>query len=74
MSRQPAQLKTKFLSLDVEAVARTLSLEERNRAIVLVPSYGQAGALELLGRGRNLPPVSATQNNYHHRRPVKNHP
>jgi hypothetical protein len=39
---------------------------ERRRAIILVPTYSQAGALELLGRGRDLPPVYATQNSYYH--------
>lgn len=36
--------------------------EERSRAILVAPSYGQAGALELLGRG--LPPVFSGHNTY----------
>jgi hypothetical protein len=51
---------------DVEAVVSHMDTVERNRAIIFVPSYGQAGAIELLGRGRNLPPVYATQNEYFH--------
>lgn len=50
---------------DVEAVAATLHPEERQRAIILAPSYGHAGAIELLGRGRDLPPVYAGQNTYY---------
>jgi hypothetical protein len=33
--------------------------------VILAPGYGQAGAIELLGRGRGLPPVAALQNSYH---------
>jgi hypothetical protein len=51
---------------DVELAAAQINPEERKRAIILAPSYGQAGAIELLGRDRNLPPVFATQNNYFH--------
>jgi hypothetical protein len=50
---------------DMEAVAATLGPEERRHAIILAPSYGHAGAIELLGRGRNLPPVYAVQNTYY---------
>jgi len=51
---------------DVEAVAATLEPGERRRAMILVPSYGLAGAVELLGRGRDLPPVYGTQNSAFH--------
>ncbi|MBI5838375.1 MAG: glycosyltransferase family 39 protein [Candidatus Eisenbacteria bacterium] len=54
------------LADDVEAVAREIRPEERARAIILAPSYGQGGAIELLGRGRGLPPVYAVQNSYSH--------
>jgi 4-amino-4-deoxy-L-arabinose transferase-like glycosyltransferase len=50
---------------DVIRAAATLTPEERNRAAILVPTYGQAGALELLGGDNDLPPVYAAQNNYH---------
>ena len=48
----------------VSAVYRSLSEEERARAVILAPSYGHAGALELFGRSR-LPPVLSPHNTYH---------
>ncbi len=51
---------------DVERVYRSLSLEDRRRAIVYAPSYGQAGAIELWGPARGLPRVIGTQNTYWH--------
>ena len=51
---------------DIEAVAEELDQDELPRAVILVPTYGQAGAIELLGRGKHLPPVYASQNNYYH--------
>ena len=51
---------------DVAAVAGEMSPLERRSAVIIVPSYGQAGAIELLGRGRELPPVYATQNSFWH--------
>lgn len=51
---------------DVEAVTATLDPGEHRRAVILVATYGQAGALELLGRGRGLPPVYSVQNSYFH--------
>jgi hypothetical protein len=48
----------------VSAVYRSLSEEDRARAVILAPSYGHAGALELFGRGR-LPPVMSPHNTYH---------
>jgi hypothetical protein len=50
---------------DVEAVVRSLPAEDQARAIVYVPSYGQAGALELFGRPRGLPAIICNQNTYH---------
>jgi hypothetical protein len=50
---------------DVEAVVRSLSSEDQARAIVYVPSYGQAGALELFGAPRGLPATICNQNTYH---------
>ncbi len=49
---------------DVADAAATLSPEERSGAIIIAPSYGHAGAIELLGRDRNLPPVYSSHNNY----------
>jgi hypothetical protein len=43
---------------------RKLPERDRARAAILVPSYGQAGALELFGRGA-LPPVLSPHNSYH---------
>jgi 4-amino-4-deoxy-L-arabinose transferase-like glycosyltransferase len=51
---------------DVAEVVQEIPQDERRHAIILVPTYSQAGALELLGRGRGLPPVYATQNSYYH--------
>jgi len=48
----------------VTAVYRSLSEEDRARAVILAPSYGHAGALELFGRGR-LPAVMSPHNTYH---------
>jgi 4-amino-4-deoxy-L-arabinose transferase-like glycosyltransferase len=50
----------------IEAAANEVDSAELQRTIILVPTYGQAGAIELLGRGRHLPPVYATQNSYFH--------
>ncbi len=54
------------LADDVEQASLSLSAEELANAVILAPSYGQAGAIELLGRGRGLPPVYGTQNSYGH--------
>ncbi|MCP4245459.1 MAG: hypothetical protein GY778_00270 [bacterium] len=54
------------LADDVEQAAMNLSPEERAAAVIIAPSYGQAGAIELYGRGRNLPPVYGIQNTYWH--------
>jgi 4-amino-4-deoxy-L-arabinose transferase-like glycosyltransferase len=51
------------LAEEVTAAVEQLAPEERARAVILAPSYGQAGAIEFFGRG--LPPVYAEQNNYH---------
>jgi hypothetical protein len=51
---------------DVAEVVGKIAPEERRRAIILVPTYSQAGAIEVLGRGRDLPPVYAVQNSYYH--------
>ena len=46
-------------------VENELTAEERQRTLILVPSYGHAGALELLGEAYDLPPVASPQNTYH---------
>lgn len=49
---------------DVEAAAQRLTPEQRRAAVIVVPSYGHAGALELLG-DPDLPPVLSPQNTYY---------
>jgi 4-amino-4-deoxy-L-arabinose transferase-like glycosyltransferase len=49
---------------NVAAVRDRLTPEERERAVYFAPSYGQAGALEWLGRGRGLVPAYSTHNSY----------
>jgi hypothetical protein len=49
----------------VTEIYRDLPPSEQAGAIILVPSYGHAGAVELLGSGRNLPPVVSPHNTYH---------
>jgi hypothetical protein len=67
-SELPQWLADRFgweeLTDDVAAAVETVDPGERDRAIILVPSYGHAGAIELFGRGRGLPPVYASQNTY----------
>lgn len=48
----------------IAGIYDSLSEDERARAVILAPSYGHAGALELFGRGR-LPPVMSPHNTYH---------
>ncbi len=51
----------------VDTVARVhsgLAPERRARSIVFTPNYGVAGAIELLGPARGLPPVYSGHNNY----------
>lgn len=56
------RLEWESFARDVEAVVATLPADERATAAIIVPSYGQAGALERFGRG--LPPVYGAQNSY----------
>jgi 4-amino-4-deoxy-L-arabinose transferase-like glycosyltransferase len=51
------------LAAEVAAAVEQLAPEERARAVILAPSYGQAGAIEFFGH--DLPPVYGEQNNYH---------
>jgi 4-amino-4-deoxy-L-arabinose transferase-like glycosyltransferase len=51
---------------DVAAAFATLTPEERGQAILYAPSYGQAGALELLGRAHGLPPTVVCNHNTYH--------
>jgi len=45
-------------------VASTLTPDERARAIVIVDNYGEAGALEMFGRGR-LPRIASQHNTWY---------
>jgi hypothetical protein len=54
------------LADDVEQAVKLLGPEERRTAVIIAPSYGQAGAVELHGRGRDLPPVYGMQNSRWH--------
>lgn len=49
----------------VAAVHAGLPEEDRNRSAILVQNYGEAGALEFLGRPFGLPPVLCGHNNFH---------
>jgi len=51
---------------DIDRVYRGLPEDDRRRAVVYVPSYGQAGALDLWGPSRGLPRVISSQNTYYH--------
>jgi hypothetical protein len=48
----------------VAAACGRLSAGEASAARIIAPDYGVAGAIELLGRGRSLPPVISGHNNY----------
>jgi len=54
------------LADEVTQAALKLDPQERADAVIIAPSYGHAGAIELLGRGRGLPPVYSGQNTYWH--------
>lgn len=51
---------------DVAAAFTSLSAEDRARAILYAPSYGQAGALELLGPAHGLPSTTISNHNTYH--------
>ena len=48
----------------VEAVVATLPEVERAEAVIFTSNYGEAGALQYFGRGRDLPRVASRHNNY----------
>jgi len=50
----------------VAAIYRALPPEDQRRAIIYAPSYGQAGAVDVLGRKYGLPRTIARQNSYWH--------
>ena len=51
---------------DMVRVYGSLPPEDRNRAIIYVPDYGHAGAIDLWGPQNGLPRVIASQNTYWH--------
>jgi hypothetical protein len=53
------------LVAQVASIYRELPPADRDRAILIAPTYGHAGAIELLGRDRGLPPVISPHNTYH---------
>jgi len=53
------------LVAQVAAVVENLPPDERRRTLISAPSYGHAGAIELLGRPYELPPVVSGHNTYH---------
>ncbi len=52
------------LVVDVKEAVASLSPSERAKAAIFAPSYGQAGALQLLGKEADLPPVHSAHNTY----------
>jgi hypothetical protein len=48
----------------VAAVYRSLPPEQQRQAVIVAPSYGHAGAIELFARDYRLPHVIATHNTY----------
>jgi hypothetical protein len=52
------------LARAVADAARTLSEDERARAIVFAQNYGEASAIALYGRGLDLPPVTSGHNQW----------
>lgn len=48
----------------VDRAAGSLSVADRERAVVLATNYGEAGAIDFLGPSRGLPPVVAGHNSY----------
>jgi hypothetical protein len=48
----------------VDAAWRKLPTSEQGRAVFFGTNYGEAGAIDVLGRPRGLPPAVATHNNY----------
>lgn len=48
----------------VEAAWRKLPADEQGRAVFFGTNYGEAGAIDVIGRTRGLPPAVGTHNNY----------
>src|SRR5574340_964419 len=50
----------------VARIYRSLAPEDQRRALIYAPSYGHAGAIDLLGRAEGLPRAISGQNSYWH--------
>jgi hypothetical protein len=50
----------------IAGIYAALPAGDRRHALIYAPSYGQAGAIDLLGRSRGLPRTIAGQNSYWH--------
>ncbi len=53
------------LVAQVAEIYRDLTPEEQTQALIVAPSYGHAGAIELMGEPLGLPPVLSEHNTYH---------
>jgi hypothetical protein len=62
------------LVTDVAAVRDTLPVADRRRVMYFAQSYGQASALDWLGRSRQLAPVYATHNTWFYWGPPSTNP
>jgi hypothetical protein len=50
----------------ITSIYRALPREDQRRALIYAPSYGQAGAIDVLGRAEQLPRAISGQNTYWH--------
>lgn len=57
----------------VTAVYESIPARERPRAVILTSSYGEAGAVDVLGAERRLPPAVSGHNNYYLWGPPESH-
>jgi hypothetical protein len=68
-ARLPQWLADRFgweaMASSVAAIHRSLPEREQGQTLVLAENYGEAGALELLGREHNLPSVLSPHNTFH---------
>jgi hypothetical protein len=67
------QLGWNDLESSVAAVVDSLSPQERADAVILTHDYGQASALDFLGRRDNLPPAISGHNQFYLWGPYGNH-
>ena len=69
LAQLPQWLADRFgreeLVAQIADIYKGLPPEEQKRTILLMPSYGHAGAVELMGEPLGLPAVMTAQNTYH---------